>query len=254
MQKELLMNVPVSLGTWSSFVNKIVQLSKDNKSSSYVCLANSHMMVEAHKHADFKSILDNADIIAPDGKPLTWGLKLIHGISQQRIAGMELLPRLLKDAELNKVPVFFYGGTELMKVKAKDYLSQEYPLLSLSGFVSPPFRKLSDSEEEEYIRMINDSGARLLFVVLGCPKQEKWMASMKGRISVCMVGIGGALPVMIGMQKRAPEWMQQYGLEWFYRLIQEPKRLFKRYLVTNTLFIILLAKYFTRKRILHLPN
>ena len=102
--------------------------------------------------------------------------------------------------------------------------------------------------------MINESGARLLFVVLGCPKQEKWMASMKGRISVCMVGIGGARPVMIGMQKRAPEWMQQYGLEWFYRLIQEPKRLFKRYLVTNTMFIILLAKYFTRKRILHLPN
>jgi N-acetylglucosaminyldiphosphoundecaprenol N-acetyl-beta-D-mannosaminyltransferase len=106
------------------------------------------------------------------------------------------------------------------------------------------FIQITEKEEMECINRINASGAHLVFVALGCPKQEKWMAHMKGKINACMVGIGGALPVLVGMQKRAPKFMQKYGLEWLYRLVQEPRRLFKRYLYTNSLFILLLLKQF----------
>jgi N-acetylglucosaminyldiphosphoundecaprenol N-acetyl-beta-D-mannosaminyltransferase len=113
---------------------------------------------------------------------------------------------------------------------------------------SPPFRKLTKAEDEEVVKKINSSGAALVYVVLGCPKQEKWMASMKGRIHAEMVGIGGALHVMIGLQKRAPMWMQKAGLEWFFRFSQEPKRLFKRYAVTNTRFLIMLTKELLKRK------
>ena len=114
---------------------------------------------------------------------------------------------------------------------------------------SPPFRALSLEEEDRIVYMLNESGARLVFVILGCPKQEKWMASMQTRIQAVMIGIGAALPVLAGIHKRAPRWMQKTGLEWFYRLVQEPRRLFKRYATTNTLFLyVLLKERFARHR------
>ena len=114
---------------------------------------------------------------------------------------------------------------------------------------SPPFRQLTSAEENNIIENINRSGAKLVFVILGCPKQERWMASAKGRVNAFMIGVGGSLPVMIGLQKRAPRWMQTAGLEWFFRLSQEPGRLFKRYAVTNTFFIYLFCKAYLRKKL-----
>jgi len=128
-----------------------------------------------------------------------------------------------------------------MLEKSEEYINVTYPTLRC-GYYSPPFRPLTVKEEEAHVERINAFGAHLVFVALGCPKQEKWMARMKGRVRACMVGIGGALPVMIGMQGRAPVWMQKASLEWLYRLMQEPKRLFKRYAYTNTKFIYLLLK------------
>ena len=129
-----------------------------------------------------------------------------------------------------------------MLAKTHDSLKQKYPHLSIAGFYSPPFRQLTNIEEEEICNKINSSNPNLIFVVLGCPKQERWMASMKGKLNAVMIGIGGALPVFVGMQKRAPKWMQDYGLEWLFRFIQEPKRLWKRYMVTNSLFLYLIIK------------
>ena len=122
------------------------------------------------------------------------------------------------------------------------YISSTFPHLQIAGMYSPPFRVLNEEEANDTVIQINSSGAQLVFVVLGCPKQEKWMAAMKGRVHAMMIGVGGALPVLAGMQKRAPVWMQQTGMEWFYRLYKEPQRLFKRYAITNTLFLYLLTK------------
>jgi N-acetylglucosaminyldiphosphoundecaprenol N-acetyl-beta-D-mannosaminyltransferase len=169
-------------------------------------------------------------------------LKFLYGIKQDRVAGMDLLPDLLSAAEHKNISVAFYGGTEEMLDKTREFIKSKYPKLEIAKMFSPPFRPLNPGEEDSIVKIFRESDAQMIFVVLGCPKQERWMISMKDRIPSLMIGIGGALPVLIGMNKRAPVWMQRSGLEWIYRLSQEPKRLFKRYLTTNSLFIYLVFK------------
>ncbi|WP_307141427.1 WecB/TagA/CpsF family glycosyltransferase [Siphonobacter sp. SORGH_AS_1065] len=244
-----LISINVTNGPYRRFLENIIIMSSRNI-SSYVCVANVHMLVEAYNNEAFASIVNNADLVTPDGMPLTWGLKLVHGIQQDRVAGMDLLPDLLTEASKLQLPVYFYGGTQAMLDQTDAYIRKVYPSLHVAGMYSPPFRPLTAEEDQQIVDKINASGARMIFVALGCPKQEKWMASMKGRIQATMIGIGGALPVMVGMQKRAPEWMQKASLEWLYRLVQEPKRLFKRYAVTNTTYLWLLTReLFTKKRL-----
>lgn len=249
MKKKSLLSLTLSTSPYQEFINRIIEFAK-TKESKYTCVANVHMLVEGHKDPAFASIVNNADIITPDGKPLTWGLRLIHGIKQDRVAGMFLMHDLLKAAEEKGLPVLFYGSTEPVMRTAKRFLSATYPELKVAGLISPPFRELKPEEEEAYITRINKSGARIVFVALGCPKQEKWMAKMKGRINAMMVGVGAALPVLIGMRKKAPMWIQNGGLEWLFRLCLEPKRLFRRYAVTNTTFLYLLGKEVVKVRLL----
>ncbi len=248
MEKLNLLSLSISTGSYKDITDNILSLAK-TKTSSYTCVANVHMLVEAYRHKDFADAVNKADVITPDGKPITWGLKLLHHQVQDRVAGMDLLPSLLDGARKNGVQVYFLGGTEEMLLHTRIYAKQNCPDLKIAGTFSPPFRTLTTQEERGIIEQINQSGAGLVFVAMGCPKQEKWMASMKGRIHATMVGIGGALPVMIGEQKRAPRWMQNAGLEWAYRLSQEPRRLFKRYAVTNTIFIWLLIKQYLNYRV-----
>lgn len=204
------------------------------------------MLIEAYNDRNFARIVSNANIITPDGKPLAWALGILYGIKQVRVAGMDLFPDLLNAAAVHQLPVYFYGGTVSLLDKTLAHLRENYPKLQIAGSYSPPFRKLSPKEDEFVIDQINRSGASLVFVVLGCPKQEKWMAAMKGRINAVMVGIGGALPVLVGVHRRAPGWMQYAGLEWMFRLTQEPKRLFRRYSVTNSKFLYLILKEYIR--------
>jgi N-acetylglucosaminyldiphosphoundecaprenol N-acetyl-beta-D-mannosaminyltransferase len=241
MKTQHIFNFPINLGTYRNFLDQIIQLA-ESKVSSYVCVVTVHQLIEAHRDSSFSTISRGADVVTPDGMPITWALKLLYKIKQERVAGMDLLPDLLKEAERKKISVFFYGGTQYMLNKTKSYLLENYPNIVLAGLYSPPFRDLTQTENDEVCKMINISGATLIFVVLGCPKQEKWMASMKDKLNATMVGIGGALPVMIGIQKRAPVWMQTAGLEWLFRLAQEPGRLWKRYFITNSFFIFLLLK------------
>lgn len=246
--KQKLISIDISLYDYKSMLDKIFQYVQSSV-SSYVCVANVHMLVEAYNDKKFASIVNEADLVTADGNPLTWGLKFVYRIKQERIAGMDLLPDLLQLCSQKNIPVYFYGGTQEMLNHTSNYININYPSLQVAGLFSPPFRPLTLEEDLEIVSQINSSGAKLVFVALGCPKQEKWMASMKGRINSTMIGIGGALPVMIGMQKRAPEWMQKASLEWLFRLSQEPKRLFKRYAVTNTTFLYLLTKEIIRNKI-----
>ena len=248
VKKLSLFNIAVSTGSYKQFVETIMT-SADSRMSQYTCVANVHMLVEAQNDRDFSSVVTNADIIAPDGMPLSWALRLLYGVRQERVAGMDLLPDLLRQAESTSTPVFFYGGNEELLDKTKAHLDQHYTALNIAGMYSPPFRDLTFTEESDVVQRINTSGAKLVFVILGCPKQEKWMACMKGKINAMMIGVGGALPVMIGMQKRAPKWMQKLSLEWLFRLGQEPRRLFKRYAITNSFFMLLFVKAWLRSLI-----
>jgi N-acetylglucosaminyldiphosphoundecaprenol N-acetyl-beta-D-mannosaminyltransferase len=238
MERKNIINFPITTGNYSSFVSHIVSLA-NQKESANVCVANVHMFIEAYKDENFKNIINDATVVTPDGKPLTWVLNYVYGIRQDRVAGMDLLPDLLQQMMLKKLPAFFYGGTPALLEKTEHYLKYAFPDLPIAGMYSPPFRPATSEEEEKLVQKINNSGAAVVLVILGCPKQEKWMASMKGRINAVMIGVGGALPVMVGMQKRAPAWLQSIGLEWLFRLMQEPRRLFRRYFVTNSFFIFL---------------
>lgn len=249
MKKINLFNIQLSTGFYKEFLQDIIQTAKSSK-SAYACLANVHMLIEAERNVSFQHELDNASLLLPDGKPLGWALRLLYGIKQERVAGMDLLPDLLREASDKKLPVFFYGGTQEMLDATKQFLEKKYPALPLAGFYSPPFRKLNEAEDTDVVNRINSSGAHIVFVVLGCPKQETWMGHMKGHINAYMVGVGGALPVLVGDQKRAPEWMQRNGLEWLFRLGQEPQRLFKRYAVTNMWFLYLLVTKYVRLKFL----
>ncbi len=233
----------ISQFNYTEFLEKTLSYSLIRE-STYVCVANVHMTIEAHWDPKFAEVVNNADLVTPDGMPLVKAMRLLYGVKQERVAGMDLLPDLLKEAERQDLSVFFYGGTKEMLDRTKEYVATNYPSLKKHQYLSPPFRPLTEEEEKDVVMRINDSGAQLVFIALGCPKQEKWMAGMKGRINACMLGIGGALPVMIGMQKRAPKWLQKMSLEWLYRLAQEPRRLFKRYFITNTLFLFLFVKQF----------
>lgn len=215
-----------------------------SRESHYVCVANVHMLVEAHNDPPFASVLEKADLVTPDGMPLVLALRLIHGIRQERVAGMDLMPALIAEAARQSIPVYFYGSSEDILERVVLRARSEHPEILFAGAYSPPFRKLTIEEEWADINRIKSSEARIVFVALGCPRQEKWMARHKGKINAVMIGVGGAFPVYAGVQSRAPQWMQKCSLEWIYRLIQEPTRLFKRYLVTNSTFLFLLLKEF----------
>jgi N-acetylglucosaminyldiphosphoundecaprenol N-acetyl-beta-D-mannosaminyltransferase len=251
--KKKLYSLFITTGTYKSFIERICKLAND-KTSSYVCVANVHMVMEAHRSESFSRIVNDADMVTPDGMPLVTSLKKLYGVQQDRVAGMDLLPDLMNQAERLSIPVYFYGGTEEILIRTREYISEKFPGIIFAGSYSPPFRPLTSEESQAIADQIGESGAQLVFVVLGCPKQEIWMGSMKGKINACMVGIGGALPVLIGMQKRAPVWMQRRSLEWLFRLGQEPKRLFKRYAVTNIAYSWLMFKTLLKKKTRDLDN
>ncbi len=241
MERMKFMDFGISTGDYPSFVNNILSLAIE-RSSSYVCLANVHMFCEAYLDNNFKQLINGADIVTPDGRPLGWALKFLHHIKQDRVSGMDLLPDLLEEMRIRNLSVYFYGGSSELLDKTETYLKTKYQDLRIAGLYSPRFNQMKPEEEEEIVEIINTSNANVVFVVLGCPKQEKWMALMKGRIDAVMIGIGGALPVIVGVRKRAPMWMREGGLEWLFRLVQEPRRLFRRYAITNSLFLFLSFK------------
>ena len=238
MQKKTIISLNIDTGPYQSFLQRIIEFSK-RRMSSYICLANAHMTTEAFLNKGFAESVNKADIVAPDGLTIVKSIKLLHGIIQDRVAGIDILPDLLVEIERNKLGVYIYGTTREVIDATDKYLAINYPEISNKNYYSPPFRELTNNEKCDVIEQINESGAHIVLVVLGCPKQEKWMSSMHGKINACMIGIGGALPVVVGVRKKAPNWMRNSGLEWIFRLVQEPRRLFMRYIISNSLYILL---------------
>jgi N-acetylglucosaminyldiphosphoundecaprenol N-acetyl-beta-D-mannosaminyltransferase len=208
----------------------------------FVCFANVHMTIEAYNDPQFRKDLELASLILPDGKPLAIASHWLHRKKQERIAGMDFMPAILERASTLNAKVFLYGSEDTTLAKLEEQITIRYPGVILAGMISPPFRPLTAAEKEADIQQINHSGAHFVLVALGCPKQEKWMAGNYTSINAPLLGLGGAFPVMANVRKRSPKWMQQLALEWLYRLLQEPGRMFKRYFYTNSLFIWLLLK------------
>lgn len=216
---------------------------------SYVCFANVHMTIEAHNDDVFQQKVNNANLVLADGKPVAVAGKLLYGKKQERIAGMDFMPAILAKANEQQARVFFYGSTPEVLDALQKKINSDYTNIQLAGAIAPPFRPLADEELHQHISQINNSGAHVVMVSLGCPKQEKWMWANTNKINAVLLGVGGAFAVTAGLQKRSPVWMQRLGLEWLHRLLQEPARLFKRYFVTNTTFIWLLMKELVKQKL-----
>jgi len=236
-----ILSLSVSVASYEDTASYIVELAI-NRTSGYFCFANAHMTVEAYDDPIFAQQVNAANMVCADGMPLVKANKILHGNSIERVAGMDMMPTILGISETQKLSVFFFGTTEEVLQAIEMECKKKYPNLRIAGKVSPPFRELTPQEKQQHIELINDSGANIVMVALGCPKQEKWMAANSPLINAVCLGVGGAFPVFAKMQSRAPKWMRDLSLEWLHRLSQDPKRLFKRYFYTNSKFLFLLAK------------
>ncbi len=246
-----LISLDLSIISYENALKEILHLAHTH-TPSYACFANAHMTIEAHDNPYFAERVNKANFVFTDGKPLCLALKWKYKILQPRIAGMDFMPDILQKAnnETNnqqsnekykeKLNVFLYGSTEEILEKISEKIKKKYPQINVCGSISPPFREILEEEKQSYINQINKANTHLVFVALGCPKQEIWMSENSPQINAVLLGVGGAFPVFAQMQKRAPKILQKLALEWAFRFSQEPKRLFKRYLYTNLKFLKLL--------------
>jgi N-acetylglucosaminyldiphosphoundecaprenol N-acetyl-beta-D-mannosaminyltransferase len=222
-------------------LDKVMELAIQRK-PSYVCFGSVHMAIEAHKSKSFFQKVNDADLLFTDGKPIAMACRLLHHKRQERICGPDFTPAILQKANERNLSVFIYGSTENVIEATREKIARDYPAVNFAGAISPPFRKLTDIEIKTDIETINRSSPHLVFVALGCPKQEEWAANNSAKINAVVLAVGAAIPFLAGTQKRAPRWMQDMSLEWLYRLLREPGRLFKRYLYTNSYFLFLLGR------------
>jgi N-acetylglucosaminyldiphosphoundecaprenol N-acetyl-beta-D-mannosaminyltransferase len=209
--------------------------------SRYVCVANVHLVMEAHDDVRLRGVVNEADLVTPDGMPLVWILRLKGHALPDRVYGPTLMMHILRAAAENGISVGLYGSTPEVLERLAKRLAAQHPSLTLGFRESPPFHDLTPTEDAVVCGRIEASNIRLLFVGLGCPRQEKWMAAHKGRIQAVMVGVGAAFDFLAGTKRQAPRWMQSLGLEWLFRLATEPLRLWRRYLYNNPRFVALAA-------------
>ncbi|MDX2098947.1 MAG: WecB/TagA/CpsF family glycosyltransferase [Leptolyngbyaceae cyanobacterium bins.59] len=210
--------------------------------SRMVCVANVHMLIEASYNNAFASVLRQADLVTPDGMPLVWMMRLLGTRKQDRVAGMDIFLSLCKEAPDRNISIFLLGSQESILERMQQRLQQEFPNLKVAGAEPLPFGQLTSEDNQKAIDTIHASGASLVFLSLGCPKQEAWMAEHQGSLNAVMIGVGGVFPVYAGIHTRAPGWIRELGFEWLYRLMQEPRRLWKRYAETIPPFIWLALK------------
>ena len=203
----------------------------------YLCASNVHTTVMAFENDDYCKVQNNAILAIPDGGPLCSIGKKRGFPDMSRTDGPGYMDNILKVSDKYAYRHFFYGSTPETLQRLLNNIEKKYPTINIVGQYSPPFRELSDEEDIHITKLINDSHPDFVWIGLGAPKQEFWMYQHQGKIEGFMVGVGAAFDFFANNKKRAPQWMQKHNLEWFYRLIQEPKRLFKRYFYTNIKFI-----------------
>jgi N-acetylglucosaminyldiphosphoundecaprenol N-acetyl-beta-D-mannosaminyltransferase len=233
--------VPIDVITWDEAIARLTRWSRARE-SRVVCVCAVHSVVTAHDDAEFRGIIRKADMATPDGAPVAFMLRRTGFAGQQRINGPDLMWKYCERAQHNGEKIFLYGGQPEVLEKLTAVLKTRFPGIAVVGAYSPPFRDLTEQEDEVIVGKINASGAGVVWVGLGCPKQERWMEAHRGRINAVMVGVGAAFDYHAGTLRRAPVWMQRRGLEWLYRLGHEPRRLWKRYLSSNTTFVLAAAR------------
>lgn len=224
----------------------VVSRSIPQKNGDYFCFSNIHLVMEGVRNPDIRAVLNGATGNFPDGMGVAWTLKFLGNNFEGRVRGADFMLRLCDYVSKNNLKVFFYGNTDETLEALKEKLKGMFPGINIAGSISPPFSQLTKEEDETYVAHINDSGADILFVSLGAPKQKQWMCEHKGRIKAVQLGVGAAFSFITGKVKESPKWMQKAGLEWLYRLPQQPKKTITRMLLVPE-FLIRIFIQLTRK-------
>lgn len=204
---------------------------------NYICVSNVHTTMMSFRNQDYNLVQNSGAMALPDGKPLSIVCRSRGFYDAGRVPGPDLMPEIFRISEKKGYRHYFYGSSQETLDKMKEKLMGKYPWLIIAGMYSPPFRPLTDQEDQEIIKIINEARPDFIWVALGAPKQEIWMYEHQFKLRGVMLGVGAAFDFSAGTVKRAPDWMQEMCFEWFYRLIQDPKRLFTRYLTTNVSFL-----------------
>jgi exopolysaccharide biosynthesis WecB/TagA/CpsF family protein len=248
-RKADLFGVGVSVTTYEEAAETIIAAAQQKQSAVVSCHA-VHALVTAATEPALREKVNRFDMVTPDGQPVRWALNILHAAGlEERVYGPELMLRLCRRAAEEGVGVYLYGGTPSTLEKLCNNLLQKLPELQIVGREAPPFKPLSAEESREAVERIRESGAGLVFIGLGCPKQDHFAADHRDEIDAVQVCVGAAFDFHAGVKPTAPAWMQRRGMEWIFRLLKEPRRLFRRYLVTNTLFLTLLGKALFRRAV-----
>lgn len=222
-----------NIGKQIEYIERLINSSK----KGFVTYSNVHVIVECANNKELQNAVNSAALTSPDGMPLVVMGKLFGAKNMQRCSGPDMMLKIIESGLDKNYRHFFYGNTNEILEKVKHSLETKYPGINIVGSYSPPFRKLSNEENMDVVRLINNTHPDCIWVSLGAPKQELWMAENEKNIEGIMFGVGAAFNFICCDIQRAPLWMRNHGLEWFYRLMCEPKRLWKRYLITNTKFL-----------------
>ena len=238
--------------THDSAVERVVSLARGGR-GAYVCFGTVHMIMESYDSHEFGDRVNAADMIVPDGMPTVWMQQLQKARDPERVRANDLMMLLMARAEKEHLKVGFYGGRQEVINAILERAGHEHPNLEVAYAFSPPFRPLAPEEDEEITANINLSGIQILFMGLGCPKQENWMADHKSRLKCVMLGVGASFDFYAGNVKESPPWLGRIGLEWLYRLTQEPKRLWRRYLILNPRFMWQAARQMLGRKVNRTP-
>ena len=248
LESRHILGLRVDCTHYAEAVELIYQLSRSQRGAS-VCVATVHMVMEAYDDPDYRRVVNGADLVTSDGVPLVWGLRLLGLPRAERVYGPTLTPKLCAKAEATGCRVGFLGGTAETLAALSRQLRRDFPKLDIVFSHAPPFRPLTPDEDASLVAAIEAAGVQILFVGLGCPKQERWMAEHRDRLHCTSVGVGAAFDFIAGSKLQAPGWLQRAGLEWLFRLSTEPGRLWRRYLYNNPRFIWAFAVQVCRERL-----
>ena len=237
-----LLGVSVSQTDYEEAVRLIVAAAQARQ-SMVVSLFAAHAVVTSSRDPQLLAKVNEFEIVAPDGQPVRWALNQLHGSNlEDRVYGPELMLRLCAAATEAGIGVYLYGGSPQVAADLPEKLHTLFPELKIVGSESPPYRPLTAQEHRDFDARVHDSGAGIVFIGLGCPKQDEFAHTHRGRIPAVQVCVGAAFDFHAGAKRMAPSWMQDRGLEWVFRLGKEPQRLWRRYLVTNTQFALGVAR------------
>jgi N-acetylglucosaminyldiphosphoundecaprenol N-acetyl-beta-D-mannosaminyltransferase len=248
LQSRYILGMRVDATSYEDAAIRIARWAKAGESRS-VCIASVNNVMEAYDDRGFLALMNESDLVTPDGMPLVWGLRRLGVPHASRVYGPDLTPILLTKASEEGIRVGFYGGSPEVLDAFLHQVGRGWPHLRISYAWSPPFRDLTEEEDGKAVEELNSSGAQMLFVGIGCPRQEIWMHHHRGRINAVMLGVGAAFDFMAGVKRQAPSVMQRTGTEWLFRLATEPRRLWRRYLKHNPRFAALFGAELVKLRL-----